>query len=54
MFGSLRLIAIAALDQNYGIGRNGALPWHLAADFLHFKTATMGHTMIMGRKTLTP
>ena len=51
MFGSLRLVAIAALDQNYGIGRNGALPWHLAADFLHFKTATMGHTMIMGRKT---
>ena len=51
MFGRLRLIAIAALDENYGIGRNGALPWHLAADFLHFKTATMGHTMIMGRKT---
>ena len=51
MFGSLRLVAIAALDQNYGIGRNGALLWHLAADFLHFKTATMGHTMIMGRKT---
>ena len=33
------------------IGRDNALPWHLPEDLKHFKALTMGHPMIMGRKT---
>ena len=42
---------IAAMDQNRLIGNNNQLPWHLPADFAHFKTVTMGKPIIMGRKT---
>lgn len=42
---------IVAMDRNRGIGKNGALPWHLSADLKRFKALTMGHFMIMGRKT---
>lgn len=45
------LSLIVAMDRNRVIGRNNQLPWHLPADLKHFKTLTMGHTMIMGRKT---
>jgi dihydrofolate reductase len=40
-----------AQAQNGVIGRQGGLPWHLAADLKHFKQLTMGHTIVMGRKT---
>ncbi len=33
------------------IGRNGQLPWHLSADLRQFKRLTMGHHIVMGRKT---
>jgi dihydrofolate reductase len=33
------------------IGRNGAIPWHLPEDLARFKTLTMGHTVVMGRRT---
>jgi dihydrofolate reductase len=33
------------------IGKGGQLPWHLSADLKRFKTLTMGHPIIMGRKT---
>ena len=33
------------------IGRGGQLPWHLADDLKRFKRLTMGHTIVMGRKT---
>jgi len=33
------------------IGKNGQLPWHLSADLKRFKTLTMGHPIVMGRKT---
>lgn len=33
------------------IGRGGELPWHLPADLARFKRLTMGHTLLMGRKT---
>jgi len=33
------------------IGRDGQLPWHLSADLQRFKGLTMGHTIVMGRKT---
>lgn len=42
---------IAALDENRGIGKNNALPWHLSADLKHFAATTKGGTVIMGRKT---
>lgn len=42
---------IAALDERGAIGRDGGLPWHLTDDLKHFKRVTMGHHLIMGRKT---
>lgn len=42
---------IAAMDNNRLIGNNNQLPWHLPADFAHFKSVTMGKPIIMGRKT---
>lgn len=42
---------IAAMDENRLIGRGNALPWHIPEDFRHFKEITMGHPIIMGRKT---
>lgn len=42
---------IAAMDRNRLIGNNNQLPWHLPADFAHFKSITMGKPIIMGRKT---
>jgi len=45
------LSIIAAMDRNRLIGNNNALPWHLPADFAHFKKITMGKPILMGRKT---
>ncbi len=45
------LSLIVAVSQNGVIGRAGGLPWHLSADLRRFKQITMGHTLIMGRKT---
>ena len=42
---------IAAMDKNRLIGRENGLPWHLPADFKHFKQVTMGKPVVMGRKT---
>lgn len=42
---------IAAMAKNRVIGINNQLPWHLPADFAWFKQHTMGHTLIMGRRT---
>ena len=42
---------IAAVARNGVIGRGNGLPWHLPADLAHFKRATMGKSMIMGRRT---
>ncbi len=42
---------IAAMDENRLIGADNALPWHLPADFKHFKQVTMARPIIMGRKT---
>ncbi|MGZ5283354.1 MAG: dihydrofolate reductase [Bacteroidia bacterium] len=45
------LSLIFALDERNGIGKNNTLPWHLPADLKKFKQLTMGHHMLMGRKT---
>lgn len=42
---------IVALSENRVIGRSGRLPWHLSGDLRRFKQLTMGHTIVMGRKT---
>lgn len=42
---------VAAVAANGVIGRAGQLPWHLPDDLRHFKELTMGHPVIMGRKT---
>ena len=42
---------ILAMAENRVIGRRGGLPWRLPKDLLHFKKLTLGHTLIMGRKT---
>lgn len=44
-------IAIAAMAENRAIGLAGAIPWHLPEDFKWFKKTTMGHTLVMGRRT---
>jgi dihydrofolate reductase len=45
------LSIIAAVAKNQVIGKNNQLVWHLPADMRFFKNTTMGHTLIMGRKT---
>lgn len=42
---------IAAMARNRTIGIANTLPWHLPEDLKHFKTLTMGHHIVMGRKT---
>jgi dihydrofolate reductase len=46
-----RISLIAAVARNGVIGRGGALPWHLPDELHHFKATTMGHTLVMGRRT---
>lgn len=45
------LSLIAAKARNGVIGRNNALPWHLPEDLKYFKATTLGHPILMGRKT---
>jgi dihydrofolate reductase len=42
---------IAALDEGGGIGFENQIPWHLPGDLSRFKKLTMGHHLILGRKT---
>lgn len=42
---------IAAMGKNRAIGLDGRMPWHLPAELQHFKQATMGKAILMGRKT---
>ena len=48
-----RLTLIAAVAQNGIIGLNNAMPWRLPEDLKRFKALTLGHPIIMGRKTWT-
>ncbi len=47
----MRISIIVAAAENGVIGRGGQLPWRLSADLRRFKQTTMGHTIIMGRRT---
>ena len=42
---------IAAMDLDRAIGRENRLPWHLPRDLERFRLVTLGHPVIMGRKT---
>lgn len=46
-----RLALIAAVAANGVIGRDGTLPWRLPADLKYFKALTIGHRIVMGRRT---
>ncbi|MEE4176807.1 MAG: dihydrofolate reductase [Bacteroides sp.] len=47
----MKITLIAAVANNHVIGADNRLLWHLPADLQHFKKLTIGHTMVMGRKT---
>ena len=47
----MRLSIIVAVADNGVIGRDSGLPWRLSADLQRFKTLTMGHHLLLGRKT---
>jgi dihydrofolate reductase len=46
-----RIYLVAAVARNGVIGARGKLPWHLPEDLQHFRTLTLGHPVIMGRRT---
>ncbi len=45
------LALITALTRDHAIGKGGGLPWHIPEDLVHFKRSTLGHAIIMGRRT---
>ena len=42
---------LAAVSPDWVIGRDGGIPWHYSGDLRRFKRLTLGHTIIMGRRT---
>lgn len=48
---SKHLTIVVAMDARRGIGIDNKLPWHLPEDLAHFKRVTLGHPIVMGRKT---
>lgn len=46
-----RIVLMAAMARNRAIGIDGRMPWHLPGELKHFKTATMGKPIVMGRRT---
>lgn len=47
-----KITLIAAISNNFVIGKNNELLWHLPKDFLWFKEKTKGFDIVMGRKTM--
>ena len=45
------VVLVAAVARGRVIGRDGGLPWRLPEDMAHFREVTMGHPVVMGRKT---
>jgi len=48
---NLHVALIWAMTRNRVIGRGNAIPWHLPKDLKHFMRTTLGHPVIMGRRT---
>lgn len=51
MSGDIKIALIAAIADNGVIGRNTALPWHIKSEFQYFRNTTLGHPIVMGRKS---
>lgn len=49
--GGPRITIVVAMAGNHAIGRDGGLPWHLPGDLRRFREVTMGHPLVMGRRT---
>lgn len=47
----MEIVLVVAKSENDVIGVDGDLPWKISADLKHFKAVTMGHPIVMGRKT---
>lgn len=47
----MKISMVAAMDSKRGIGKNGQLPWNIPEDLQRVRKLTIGHTIIMGRKT---
>lgn len=47
----MKIVLIAAVAENGTIGDAGKIPWHISEDLKRFKRVTLGHPIIMGRKT---
>src|SRR3954465_8827538 len=45
------IVLVLAVAENGVIGKKGAIPWHISEDMKRFKALTLGHTVVMGRKT---
>ena len=46
-----KIYIVVAIGENFAIGKNNQLLWHMPADLKFFKQTTSGHTVVMGRKT---
>ena len=47
----MKVSLVAAVARGGVIGRDGVLPWRLPEDMAHFREVTMGHAVVMGRRT---
>jgi len=47
----MKISIIVAIGKNREMGKGGKIPWHISEDFKRFKRITLGHSVIMGRKT---
>ena len=47
----MKIALVAAVARDGVIGRDGTIPWRLPEDMRHFRTVTMGHPVVMGRRT---
>jgi dihydrofolate reductase len=45
------IVLVVAIADNGVIGKDGGIPWHISEDMKRFKALTLGHTIVMGRKT---
>jgi dihydrofolate reductase len=51
LFQKIEISLIVAVSENGVIGKGNELPWRLKGELKHFKDTTMGHTVVVGRKT---
>jgi dihydrofolate reductase len=47
----VKIALVAAVARGGVIGRNGTIPWRIPEDLAHFREVTMGHPVVMGRRT---